>query len=140
MASSFDAEAAPDTAESRHLQQLSTFRSVTAAYVDCCQRSATTAHSIDPDSPQTPNKWSPESAHFKADIESATLRALGTDLGLQAAWWNLVLGERCPAHIAEQVVDRCGRIYAARFLEPQTYFRRTRKGSAESQKRRTSYE
>jgi hypothetical protein len=55
-------------------------------------------------------------------VERITELALGGDHELEAAWFKLAQGESVPRAIEAQVVNKCGRLYSARELDPRRYF------------------
>lgn len=103
------------------------FRSTVSQYVEVIQLPAICAIQIDRESPSRSRRWTPQDAHYKCDVEHATEIALRDRIDLQQAWFRLV-AEDATVHQkeTEEVISRCGRLYAARGLSPWTYYRENR--------------
>lgn len=105
----------------------SIFQDVTQAYVRTKQLPLVVSHPFDHDDPNGLNeRLTVDGIHFACDVERITESALKDDLEKQAAWFSLVAGEMAPSKLAKVVVLRCGRLYAARGLQPSRYFRQNR--------------
>ena len=118
-----------ESAADRYSRYHDIVRAVIRTYVETKQLSPLVACEIDQDAP--PNKRLTVNAvcHL-ADIEIATAKALQGKPELQAAWFQLALENPVEAKLEQQVVKRCGPLYAARGLEPWFYFRPSvRRGS-----------
>jgi hypothetical protein len=92
------------------------------------------AGSLDPD--VVPRKLGADLIHFLVDIEIASRRALGST-ALFEQWKALVyrlFDETAPATVLTpmdlRIIQRCGRIYKARNLQPRAYFQRFRQREA----------
>lgn len=92
-------------------------------YIEIKSLSPVVASCIDPETTKQSQRLSFEAIGYATDIERATERALGTDrLDLQAAWFNMALGQPVKPTLRNEVVWRCGRIYSARDLAPWSYW------------------
>lgn len=72
------------------------------------------AASYDPNPNSRPHRWTPALAVFLADVEKATELSLRDNPEGQSVWFQLAAGEVVKNKIAHQVIQRCGRLYAAR--------------------------
>lgn len=98
-----------------------------SAYVAIKSYPVVTAAPISPDpSENRNNKWRPNLANFVCDVELSTTKALEGDsnLDLQAAWFELAQGNELDPEVERELVNRVGKIYAARGIDPPVYFRR----------------
>jgi hypothetical protein len=68
-------------------------------------------------------KLSANAIHYKVDIERATELALADEPELQRVWFAMLAGETSDSRLEQEVVSRCGRIYADRELAPWFYFK-----------------
>jgi hypothetical protein len=96
-------------------------------YVRIKNLSPIVAQTFDPHPVTTSQKLTLNVIGYKIDIENATEQALKDRLDLQAAWFGMALGERVPPELRQEVIWACGRLYAARFLQPWAYWRRSGK-------------
>lgn len=94
-------------------------------YVEVRSLSPLVASIIDPDHAGKSTKLTFNHLDYIADIEMATERALAHLPNLQAAWFALAKGDPIAADLRTDVLQRCGRIYAARRLEPWKYWRKS---------------
>ena len=113
------------------------FEAVLQSYIRARLTSPLSAIDYDPDA--RPVKWVPALAEYVADVQSATELVL-RDLPEQEIWHELSLHiakdlgipgfpepRQIPLKDANAVVQKCARIYAARDLEPATYFTRVKR-------------
>ena len=98
------------------------FLAVTTAYVRKRQLSPVVSMNLDPTPGVTSKRLTPDDITYCVDCERATEYALNGRIDLQTGWFALVAGETVPANVARQVIERCGRLYRARNLQPWRYF------------------
>jgi len=99
------------------------FQHVTDSYLQQKSLPVVCALDLDEDSTSRSRKWSVESACYAIDVEHATLAALRGDDELQQAWFSLLQGFPVLPHVAQSVIEKCGRFYTARNLDPGVYFK-----------------
>jgi hypothetical protein len=117
-----------DTVQSKRQDSKLLFYKIVAAYVECKGLSVVSAINIDPNS--RTRKQTSDTVHYAIDVQRATEKALNGDPTLEAAWFALAQGHTCDPNAARKVIAACSRLYSARCLDPQSYFRNIRKGSA----------
>lgn len=103
------------------------FYGVARAYIDIRNTPPLTAINYDP-LIKNP-KLGADLIHFIADVELATRKALGKNPELFDQWKRLVSGENVPN--AASIINRCARLYQARQLVPELYFRVIKKGRSD---------
>lgn len=102
-----------------------------SAWVAIRSLPAVVAMPIDPDrSVRRNHKWTPSLAHFVCDVERITAEALKDAPDLQLPWFALAAGETVDPHIEKAVVNKVGRLYSARGIDPPVYFRKAPRGGA----------
>lgn len=101
------------------------FHSVVKLYVEVVQISPVSAIQIDRDAPSRSRRLTSDDIHFRVDVERATEYALRGRLELEPVWFRLAANEvGIDQKQAAAVIHLCGRLYAARGLEPRKYYRR----------------
>lgn len=101
------------------------FRSVVQQYVEIVQLPRVSAIQIDRDAPSRSRRLTSDDIHFKIDVERATEYALGGRPELEPVWFRLAANEiGIDQQQAAAVIHLCGRLYAARRLEPSKYYHR----------------
>lgn len=84
------------------------------------------ASCCDPDGLDRSERLTPDAIEYLADIENATRCALRDKPQLEGVWFALALGQPTEPKLAQQCMEACGRVYAARGLEPWKYHQRDR--------------
>lgn len=102
------------------------FQIVQAAYLETRERQPFGASTAYLDDGERSTRLTIGGIEFCIDIEKATETALQNDAVLLDAWERLALEEKVDSHIANDIEQRCGRMYVQRGLLPQTYFRRSK--------------
>lgn len=98
---------------------------VIEAYARIRQLSPVVASNLDPDPVKRSEKLTYNLLDWCVDIESGTAKALVNLPELQRVWFEIAFGNPVAAGQRNEVLQRCGRIYAARGLEPWRYWRRS---------------
>jgi hypothetical protein len=126
LSSSFSSTRRDSFADDKHL-----FNLVVCSYLDCKELPIVCAAAIDADGDsRSSRKKTADTIHFTIDVEHATEAALKGDEVLETVWFALAQEKPCDANIARKVITACARLYAARGLDPRSYFRQIRQGSA----------
>lgn len=99
-------------------------RAVIENYVRVRQLSPIVASNPDPDPAKRSEKLTYDLINWCADVEMATEQALAGRSDLQSAWFSLGLEQPITPALEREVLQKCGRLYAARRLEPWKYWRR----------------
>jgi hypothetical protein len=102
------------------------FCAVVAEYTRVKQLSPVVAANYDPENFGRSTKLHPGLIDWLVDVEHATTEALRDRPDLQAAWFKIALEEPVDLHLERQTIERCGRFYVARKLEPYRYHFRDR--------------
>lgn len=106
------------------------FNAVVAEYVRIKQLSPVVASTFDPEGTDRSDKLTFDLVGYAVDIERATESALRDSPELQQTWFALAQGQPADPKLAHRVIEKCGRIYSARRLEPWRYWSRTQKRKA----------
>lgn len=101
-------------------------REVINAYARVKRLSPVVSSNPDPDPTKRSLKLTYNLVDWCADIESATERALAGRPDLQSAWFSIGLDQPISPALESEVLQKCGRVYAARRLEPWKYWRNAR--------------
>jgi hypothetical protein len=115
------------TARERFNNEKALVLQVIRGYVVLAALPAMAAGNINPEMVSRSQKWTPQSAAFKIDVENATEKALAGRPDLHDAWFGIASGETVSPELTRELVVKCGRIYAARGLSPFVYFQRVTK-------------
>lgn len=97
---------------------------VIEGYVRVRQLSPIVASNPDPDPVKRSEKLSFALIDWCVDVESATEAALLDRPDLQAAWFDIAVQRPMKAALQSEVLQKSGRVYAARKLAPWHYWRR----------------
>ncbi len=90
------------------------------------QLSPIVASTFDPDGLDRSKRLTYDLIDYLTDIERATETALKDEPALQTVWFQLAHGEAANPKLTTRIIERCGRIYAARRLEPWKYHQHDR--------------
>ncbi len=98
------------------------FRETIVAYRELEYRHPVQAMNLDSHAKRS-MALNPASIDFRVDCENAVLAAIGASPNLHSTFVALVNDEPVDdPKLAEEVIDRCGRIFTARQLAPYLYF------------------
>ena len=82
------------------------------------------ASNPDPDPTKRSERLSYSLIDWVVGIERVTEQALANRFDLQEAWFSIALEKPVDERQRNETLQRCGRMYAARGLEPWRYWRR----------------
>lgn len=97
------------------------FTAVQSEWVRIRQLSPIVSSVFDSDRIGKSEKLSFDLVDYACDIERATETALKDAPELQRIWFQLAQGEAADPKLAQSCTAKCGRVYAARRLEPWKY-------------------
>jgi hypothetical protein len=86
----------------------------------------TVSSTIDDDPTSHSCKWTPQSCHFQIDVEHAIRDAIGDRADteeLYDAWERLVESMDIIGSLERTLIERAGKLFKIRGLEPRDYFR-----------------
>jgi hypothetical protein len=101
---------------------------VVAAYRAVFDLEPIAAFNMDPDSSRNANLWTPESCHFKVDVENTVRRVIESKpeadrSALWEAWGNLLMDDAKIGKHEERLIKAIAPKFFANKLHPSLYFR-----------------